>query len=125
MSENIFTGPIETRVYQFVANLTALRLEIRTGLRMSSKVSALTAGKRNGYIPASIRTKADAVTYMETVMEYLRDGNGSLARRYGEEIVCGWITPLRREECGHWSYKGTTASNILSPVESAIMHDCE
>ena len=61
------SGKEAVSAYIWVATRHALRLEIRTGMKMSRHGSALKAAKMHGFVPESTRTKKAALDYMNEV----------------------------------------------------------
>ena len=125
------SGPVQTRVFDFLRILVCLRTDHRMGRRVWS-FNPLTVALDKGYVPrtlvgrGSIQKKREtAIAYMEYVSLLLK--NGGFSKQYGEEIVMGWITYAGIDSgCGNCpSYSGTAASNILSATESGVICVCE
>lgn len=124
MSGYLFTGPIETRVWDFIRTKHAIRLE-SIGLR-HSQGSALEAARRKGYVPDALLRRGSrqvrrerAVAYLDYVTTLLT--TEGFPRLYGEEIVTGKLTYSETEECGCPSFRGSDESGYIAALETATM----
>lgn len=99
----ILTGPIQTRVFDFMRIHHAIGLESK-GLKMS-RGSALKAATSKGYVPAGLVARGNINRRREAAMEYMGYVTtlliaGGFARTYGEEIVAGVLSYVEHAECG-------------------------
>lgn len=124
MTGFMLTGETQTRVFDFVRVMHAIRLE-QKGLK-NGQGSALTAATQKGYVPRELvsrgnvqRRREAAIEYMGYVTKLLTTGGTS--RQFGEEIVTGKVTYSGMDDCGCPSYLGTPDSAFYNTPDVGTM----